>query len=154
MNKKRMIIFLLLAFFSFVACSPDQNSNILDENKETQEFQTPSPGKANIYGAIVNSDTGKPITGVPFLAHALSSDNPDLPVTVSFSLQNDPGAEYNSKSGFFIFKDIDPGENYAIIVVTGPGNTTVVKDDGSDLPLVISVGEDEILDLGEISIKE
>jgi len=154
MNRYRMAIFLLIAFFALTACSPDQNGDPIDKRNEIQDIPTPTPGKANIYGVIVDSNTGDPIAGVPFLAHTLSSDNPDLPVTVSFSLQNDPGANYDSETGFFIFENIDPDDNYAIIVVTGPGNTSVVKEDGSDLPLIISIEADDILDLGEISIEE
>jgi len=55
---------------------------------------------------------------------------------------------------FFYFENIEPANNYALVIVYGPGNIEVVKEEDSELPLNISVQTDETLDLGIITVQE
>lgn len=130
-----------------LACQSNNQKNSIDPDKPFS-FQPPETGKAAIYGFLFQSETGKPVTGAPFLAKALNSENPDTPIAISFSLQNDPGADYDNDSGFFIFKNIEPQDNYVIIIVNGPGDFTIIQEPESDLPMIFKVGSDEALDLG------
>ena len=148
-----VFIVLLITLLGLTACSETNVGDPVEAN-HFSAIPTPVPGKAVIYGVIIDTITGQPISGVPFLARALVSDNPDLPITISFSYQRDPGANYDDQTGVFIFENIDPGDNYVIIVVTGPGTSYVVKEPDTDQPLILAISADEALNLEIIKIKE
>jgi hypothetical protein len=150
-----VILFFLCTGYLITSCSA-QPTIIPTNTLSSFSFDIPIPenGKAIITGTLLNSTTNKPISGVPYLARALNTDNPDIPITISFSFQNDPGALYDNKTGDFIFKNIEPRDNYVIFIIFGPGNTEVVKNSETELPIIISVSSGEFLDLGEVKISE
>jgi hypothetical protein len=154
MEKFKIILLLILTSLIVTSCVTNhtEEENLADEVESN--FPTPVSGKAVIFGYLLMSDNNEPVKGVPFLAQSLESDNPNLPQTISFSNQNDPGAVYDKENGFFYFEDIDPGNNYVLVLVYGPGNIEVVKEPDSELPLNISVQADETLDLGTITVQE
>lgn len=150
-----VILFFLCTGLLMTSCSTQPNI-IPTSTISSFSFDIPTPenGKAVITGSLLNSKTNEPISGVPYLARALNTDNPDIPITISFSYQNDPGAKYDNKTGDFIFENIEPRDNYVIFIVFGPGNTEVVKNSETELPIIISVSSGEFLDLGEVKISE
>ena len=151
MNQKNILIqaIVFLILFCSSCSNTMSNGEPIDAN-----LPIPEPGKAMIYGVLLDEVNKKPISGNPFLGNALTTNNPELPITVSFSLQNDPGAVYDIDSGFFYFDNIEPGSMYVIVLVYGPGNLVVVEDPSTQLPLIISINAGDILDLGTIYIKE
>jgi hypothetical protein len=154
MTKIKIILLIIFAILTITSCTTSSTEEEKMDVEIEISYPTPASGKAVIIGYLLNSSTNKPAKGVPFLAHTLESDNPDLPQTISFSNQNDPGAIYDEENGFFYFENIEPGDNYVIVLVFGPGNIKVVKELNSELPLNISVKADETLDLGTINIQE
>lgn len=152
-NKKILNILFFLIITGSSGCANISTPNIEKITPEVS-IPTPLPGKAVIYGYLFNKESHKPISGVPFLARALISENPDVPITVSFSNQNDTGADYDAETGFFLFENIEPADNYVILIVFGPGNRQVVREHDSEIPLIISIDEDESLDLGSINFEE
>jgi hypothetical protein len=152
--KKFYLFLIIIIIFTISACDTLPTEKAIIEDEIVVNFPAPASGKAVIIGYLLNSDSNEPVKGVPFLAHTLESDNPDLPQTISFSNQNDPGAIYDEENGFFYFENIEPGDNYVIVLVFGPGNIEVVKELNSELPLNISVKADETLDLGTITFQE
>jgi hypothetical protein len=153
MNYKKMIVLFLLLILGLTACA-GENGGSANEASDSIPVPTPETGKAIIYGTMLDTNTNQPTKGVPFLAKALIADNPDMPITVSFSYQNDPGAKYDENTGFFVFENIIPGDNYAIIVIFGPGSSTVVNESGTDQPLIISIKSGETLNIGTVKIQE
>lgn len=151
MKKIKIIALTIVFVITFVAsCSSPTTSS----EPSAVNLPTPNPDKSLIYGVLINESSQKPVLGDPFLAYALIPENPDLPVTVSFSMQSNPGAEYDIESGRFYFDDIEPGDNYVIILVYGPGNFVVVEEPSSQAPLIISVSAGESLDMGTIYVTE
>jgi hypothetical protein len=124
------------------------------EEQELKDLPTPEPGKSLIYGQALNAETNQPVGGSIFLAENLTASKPELPATISFSFQSNPSAVYNDDTGNFYFNDITPGSNYVLIIHYGPGGMIVLKEDNSEVPLVIEVEADQILDLGTITISE
>jgi len=152
--KIKIIMLIILTILSINSCTTSSTKEEKMDDDVEMSYPTPASGKAVIVGYLLNSDSNEPVKGVPFLAHSLESDNPNLPQTISFSNQNDPGAVYNEETGFFYFENIEPGNNYVIVLVYGPGNIEAVKETDSELPLDISAQADETLDLGTITIQD
>lgn len=151
--KLKPIIFILLILLVVLlsSCADEPSDVVVIQNNE---FPIPGSDTAVIHGVLLNRMTNSPVSGMPFLARVLRYDNPDLPIAVSFSLQNDPGAEYDSESGVFFFENIKPGDMNVLILVYGPGNFLVVNDGETDLPLTFTVEGGETLDLGTLLVKE
>jgi len=153
-----------LGLFLMVSTSCSQKStNEINVNKEistkpTSEINfvipTPEANTGVVFGKILNSIYDEPVTGIPYLVKNLSSGNPEIPPTISFSYQSDPRAIFNLETGDFYFKDIEPAENYVIILVDGPGSIIVIREDNSEYPLMIEVQPDESIDLGTITLQE
>lgn len=152
-NHQKLSILFFLILISTSSCASIMTPEVETTTPEVS-IPAPSPGKAVIYGFLFNQKTDDPVSGVPFLARALISENPDVPITVSFSNQNDPGADYNAETGFFLFENIEPADNYVILIVFGPGNRQVIREPDSEKPLIISVDEGESLDMGTIDFEE
>ena len=150
-NKVIFSILLILMLIGATGCENVTTPEVAKTEPDVS-IPTPSSGKAVIYGYLFDQETGAPVTGIPFLARALISENPDVPITVSFSNQNDPGADYNAETGYFLFEDIEPADNYVLLIVFGPGNRQVVREPGSEKPLIISIDEDESLNLGSLDL--
>ncbi len=118
------------------------------------EIPEPEAGKAVISGVLIDQLTGKPVNGSLFLAHNLSAQDNDIPPTISFSLQYDPSAVVDPETGSFYFENIEPGDNYVLIVHYGPNHIWVVRDNNSENPLRIIVEADQSLELGVIMAQE
>lgn len=152
--KIKIILLIIFALLTITSCATISTEEEKIDDEVEMSYPAPASGKAVIIGYLLSSDSNEPAKGVPFLAHTLESDNPNLPQTISFSNQNDPGAIYDEENGFFYFENIEPGDNYVIVLVFGPGTIKVVKEPNSELPLNISVHAGETLDLGTITIQE
>jgi hypothetical protein len=149
--KKSTFITILLIIFVFLISSCSSKD---DEIPTSLDIPTPSADKAVIHGVLLDASNDKPVSGRPFLARILETENSELPLTVSFSLQNDPGAKYDTESGFFYFDNVEPREGYVIILVYGPGNYIVLKNPMNDSPYKLDVTAGETLDLGVIRTQE
>jgi len=154
MKNFKIIFLIILALMTLTNCTTNPTEEKTSDDKIEMSYPTPASDNAVIIGYLLNSDNNQPAKGVPFLAHRLDSDNPDLPQTISFSNQNDPGAVYDEESGFFYFENIEPGDNYVLVLVYGPGNIETVTESDSESPLNITVQPGEILDLGTITVQE
>jgi len=118
------------------------------------DLPAPEPDKATVFGTLINKVNKEPVSGSPFLGSALTTNNPELPITVSFSLQKDPGAVFDVNTGYFYFENIEPGSKYVLVLVYGPGNFLTVEDPLTQLPLIISVNAGETIDLGTLMVTE
>ena len=145
MSKLSLLCLITGILLILSGCSSNTESNKYDS------IPHPAEGSCVIYGTLLNSER-EPINEPIFLSRNLTYEEPDLPATVSFSYQSDPKGEINLETGVFFFDNVVPGENYVITVYTGSGAPLVVKDFGSDLPLLIKVDAGESLNLGELII--
>lgn len=150
MNKKRTFILVVICLLMLTGCNTQADQT--PDPKTT--IPVPAEGKSVVHGIALYSKTNEPINGTLFLAKNLTYDQEGIPPTVSFSTQSDPSAVYDTDTGVFYFKDIEPGENYVIIIHNGPNDFTVIKDPESDLPLSVIVEEGQVLDVGNLSIDE
>jgi len=152
MRRVILILFLLVLPISIFSCSPP----------DVKVFDTPvtwvvpqaMDDKGVVSGKLLNLFDNNPVLGTPFLSRNLSSDDPEMPATISFSMQSDPRAVINEQTGDFYFQDIEPDDDYVIVLHYGPGKIIVVQKDGSEYPLMISVKPDETNDLGTIFVLE
>lgn len=150
MKRVFLILFLLFSNSVFSSCS---GSKTIDVKKKLEIPQT-KEGAGIVYGYLLNATNRNPVKGTPFLARNLSSKDPENPATISFSLQSDPRAVYNEETGEFYFEDIEPGDNYVIILHYGPGNIFVVQGEGTNYPLTIEVESGKASDIGMILVPE
>jgi len=150
---KNSFIFLIFAFSIMAISSCTTKNEILDSNPEKTEF-IPAPGNNTgvVYGYLFSQEN-EPVDESIFLSRDIAHDQPELPVTISFSIQSDPRGIVDSESGFFYFDDIPPGDNYVISILAGSGNPIFVLEDNSDQPMVFAVAAGESLDLGEIIVE-
>jgi hypothetical protein len=136
---------------------------------ETESYPAPQsqPNPLNFYPESVTipapqSDTGV-VTGKimqqgsdqAYLAPALvlgtlvhSTDNPDAPPLVGFSLETDPVGKQD-QTGTFFFENITPGE-YALVVWTPNSQTLLSKSNGDTILVTVEAGK--TVDLGEIFV--
>jgi hypothetical protein len=127
-----------------VALNPELFVDVLD-------VPAPAGGNAVITGQLVSAGgNGAPYITTLYLAAAKTSDDPNRPPQVNFSIKTDPLARQELGSGRFAFDDIAPGK-YAIVVWT-PGETFFLKD-SSGTTYIFDVNADELKDLGVISIE-
>ena len=150
----KKVIALLILTFSIVAMSGCTVKNeVLDNNPEKTEF-IPVPGDTTgiVFGYLF-SQNEEPLQESIFLSRDIAYDQPDLPVTISFSLQSDPRGKVNIETGFFYFDNIPPGDNYVITIFAGSGKPIFVMQENSDQPMVFAVTAGESLDLGEIIVE-
>lgn len=150
-NFIKIIPILLTLVFFVTGCNPERPFEEADDKVPSMVIE---PGKSLIFGNILNAATNKPVNGSIVLSRNLTYDQIDLPPTISFSLQSDPNAEYDLVTGEFAFRDIEPGEDYVLVVHYGPGNILVVLEESSDYPLQIEAKADQALDLGTIKVNE
>lgn len=149
---KRKLLNLLLFILLLISLGCSTSTNV--ETESNWIVPTPNVGKGVVYGQLLNALSGKPVGGMPFLAKNLSYKDLDMPATISFSLQYDPRAIYDKKTGSFYFQGIEPAENYVIVLSYGPGDIYTVRDEGQNYPIMIDVKMDQSIDLGTIPVKE
>ena len=139
----------MFCIFIFTGCL--QN----DLSASIPQFEIPTPGtnKGVVYGKFVNQNE-MPVEGVPYLAKNLSKEDPEIPPTISLSLQYSPRAIYQEKSGEFFFQDVDPADNYVIALVYGPGEMIVVRESDTNSPLSIEVLEGSFINLSTVLVVE
>ncbi|OPZ93126.1 MAG: hypothetical protein BWY74_01269 [Firmicutes bacterium ADurb.Bin419] len=152
-----LVIMLLIGCNSEIPESADTNKNTPTINSDTFEiWKIPSPenGKAIIHGIMVDKKGVKTPGASPFLSRNITSDQPDLPPTISFSTQSDIRAIVNQETGEFYFRDVPPADNYVIVILKGPGQLYVVRQLESEAHLEISIESNQVLDLGKIQVEE
>lgn len=104
-----------------------------------------------IYGYLFDNNN-QPIMDTIYLSQDIAHDNPELPPTISFSLQSDPRGNINVESGFFYFDDVAPADNYVITIFIGAGQPYTVRGENPEMPLFIEVSAGERINLGEIVV--
>lgn len=149
--KKALLVFLFLFLAFAFGCSPAQTP-APDDGQQAWSVPSPSEDLAVIYGEI-HSSTNAPVGDMVFLSEDLAFDNDELPPTISFSYQYSPRAIVDTTRGYFYFENVEPGENYVITVLGGPGEFVFVTEDDGKTPLTISVKGGDSIDLGELFIE-
>ena len=132
--------------------TPTSTSGIVTETPDDWIIPTPSQNAAVVFGTMRYVDESK-ISGSIFLAKNLSYENPNLPPTISFSYQNSPRGRLDKASGNFYFEDLDPADNYVILIMINPNESIIVIEEGSDYPFMINVIAGDSIDLGLISVQ-
>ena len=147
----KKLLILLIFIFTISGCTSTNDS--LNNNSGITEF-IPEPGDTTgvVYGYLFTQNNN-PVNESIFLSRDIAYDKPELPVTISFSLQSDPRGTINIETGFFYFDNIPPGDNYVITIFAGSGQPIYVMEVNSDIPLVFKVAAGESLDLGEIIVE-
>ncbi len=148
--KNIFIAFVIFTFFLTGCTTPVTE----EDEKYSFEIPTPTTGKCILIGKLVNATTNEPVGGNPFLARNLSLEDPEMPPTISVSPQNDPSGAYDMETGDFLFTDIEPADNYVIMIIYGPGRSYVVREEGSETPLIINIEAGQTLDLEVIHVRE
>jgi hypothetical protein len=144
-----VLFFLILAILT--GCSEVENASDL---QVSLTIPTALEDSGIIHGVLLNSNAKDPVKGTLYLSRNLSAGSPNIPPTISFSLQSDPRAKYNSLTGEFFFQDIIPGDSYVFVLHYGPGKILVVREDFSGYPIMIDVEAGKSTDLGTIFVTE
>ena len=144
------ILLFTAAILVLSACS----QNKVPSGNYQADIPSPSAGTAVVYGRIIEKSTGEPTLGVPYLAHLLTDEDSTLPPTISFSYSNTKSATIDFETGEFYFTDLSPDQQYAIILIYGPGNTQIIKDEDGINPLILNVNAGDKIDLGNLYIEE
>ncbi len=150
MKRLNLIIIIQYTMMLFVSCTSS------GDIPSSEQWVVPNAGRSSgvIYGELINATSKKPVGGIPFLSRNLSGSDPELPATISFSYQFDPRAEVNYQTGEIYFNEVEPGENYVIMLYYGPGKSYVIRDEDGEYPLMISVNSGESVNLGTIFVPE
>jgi len=146
MIKKILIIIILALNFILISCSTPT------EVTSEEIIPTPKPGTGVLYGYLLNKKND-PIRESIFLSQEIAQGNPDIPITVSFSVQSDPRGIINMENGFFVFENIEPGDNYVISILVGSGEPVFVMDESGQKPLIFSIAAGETKDLGKLIVE-
>ena len=150
MRKISLIVcFILLSLTIFGCSSPTEPAN--DQTQQELKLPEPKDSTAVVHGYLLSS-SGEPINESIFLSKDVAYGQPDLPVTISFSLQSDPRGFLDTQTGQFYFDNVEPGMNYVITIFAGSGEPTFVMEDNSGQPMVFEVKAGESLDLGELIV--
>lgn len=145
MKNKHALLLIIIFLLAFTGCSREEEVMV--------EETPPSPGKETgvVYGYLVSSEN-EPVSETIYLAQDIAHDQPDLPITVSFSLQSDPRGKVNVETGFFYFDEVEPRENYVIAILAGAAEPVFILEEGTEVPLVIEVEAGEAVDLGTLVV--
>lgn len=147
--KKFAVISALLIILLAACSAPDEMPNI-PETSTIEEVPEPGDDTGVIYGYIFDLNN-EPINESIYITKDIAYDQPDLPPTISFSYQSDPRGTLQ-ENGFFYFADIEPAENYVLVVFVGIGDPIVVREPDSEQLLMIAVDAGESVDLGELLV--
>ena len=145
-RKSTLLIFISVVFF-LSACSP-QTTPTPSENDLIPEA---GQNTGVIYGYLFDQEK-QPIQDSIYLSEDVAHDLPDLPPTISFSLQSSPRGRIDGETGFFYFDKVEPANNYVITIFMGAGEPYTVRGDNPEMPLFIEVKAGEQIDLGEIIV--
>lgn len=144
------ILFLIIALLVLTACS----QNKISSGDYQLDIPSPTNETAVVYGRIFVESTGEPTLGVPYLADLLTDENSTLPPTISFSYSNNKSATIDFETGEFYFDEMSPDQQYAIVIIYGPGNAQIVKEEDGVTPLIVQVNAGDSIDLGDLFIEE
>ena len=149
---KRILSIVLLIVFLLMVVSCAQNQ--VEETED--DWVIPKAGETTgiVQGVLLNVSTDKPVRGILYLSRNLSYKDLDMPATISFSLQSDPRGTLNDQTGEFYFKDIEPGENYVIVLHYGPGSFIILQDKTTEYPIMVEVDAGKVNDLGTFDVDE
>lgn len=147
MFKKSFMILLAGVVLFLGACSAQSGQN----SPETEPIPEAGQNTGVIYGYLLDTQK-QPIQDTIYLSQDIAHDNPELPPTISFSLQSDPRGRINTDTGFFYFDNVTPADNYVITIFIGAGEPFTVRDEDPMMPLFIEVEAGESVNLGEIIV--
>ena len=150
----KRIFYKTLIFTAAILVLSACSQNKIPSGNYQLDIPSPSAETAVVYGRLIVKSTGEPTLGVPYLAHLLTDEDSTLPPTVSFSYSNTKSATIDSETGEFYFTDLSPDQQYAIILIYGPGNTQIITDEDGVNPLIIKVNAGDMIDLGNLFIEE
>ncbi|MBC8217942.1 MAG: hypothetical protein H8E73_05700 [Planctomycetes bacterium] len=124
--------------------------NILEPAVQSAQSPVPTPDHQTsvITGRLVTSDR-KPYLGGLYLAEVIRANETDAPPLIAFSQESAPHADQN-QDGYFVFSQVIPGE-YAL-TLSNPAGQIILKDTGTNTPLIFTAKAGEKLDFGEIII--
>ena len=107
---------------------------------------TPQPGTGIVIGSVIIETVGKPMASVEvFLGTPIGADEE----TPLFGL--DPSVAPSSVTdayGRFVITDVPPGKY--VVILWSPVNSIMARDVKNGTPLVISVDDQRVVDVGEL----
>lgn len=156
-----LLALLLVALSCVDGCSKEQPSASIFSSPTTWESPLPAPpiesplalpsptsGVSVIGGVVVDVQTQRaPLEGIVYLAKVVSLDT-GQPV-VRLDRHGAPSAVPTEK-GEFIFPEVEPGD-YGVVLWT-PDVSFLLENPRDGKSLILTVGPDEILDLGRIEV--
>lgn len=110
---------------------------------------TPEPGKASVYGSLVNFSTFTLMSNVDiYLTRAIGKDHNQVPPILFGALEKNGDIEGKTNfDGQFVFSNIPPGNYYLIVSMD---LSPVTSKNATTMPLLIEVKPDTIIKLGTV----